>query len=416
MSLGCINSGRPCNNQIRSSDREFFAAIRLLNNSRTAQMKTVLVFGNDHTNSVGVIQSLGLAGFRSVGLIFGSKTGFVASSKYVDKVISAKDPQTCVDKLLLEKPIGDGKTPIIACSDAAALALERNKDRLEDDYIFEYSTHFSLAYLSMKENQVRMAQDAGFNVPKTWNLKDTKEIPTDVCYPCIIKPLVSSEGAKSDIRVCRSREEVEKNLNSLTYTKNVLLQQYIERDYEISILGCGLSSGDCLVPAVENKLTLYPKFVGLECLVNMQPLEDTIIIDNLKKLIQMIGYVGLFSVEMMHCKDDNQFYFTEINLRNDGAEAFITKYGVNLALNHIEDLKGLPLTEQTDSHPGYYIWDMHHFLSMIHRDISPIAWYKEIKQSISFLMYFKEDKKPFYLQYKNWLLQKLHLKKNEKYT
>lgn len=70
------------------------------------------------------------------------------------------------------------------------------------------------------------------------------------------------------------REELEKNLNSLDYTKKVLLQQYIKRDYEISILGCGLSSGICLIPAIENKLTLYPKHVGLECLANMQSLED----------------------------------------------------------------------------------------------------------------------------------------------
>lgn len=379
-------------------------------------MNSVIVFGNDHTNNVGVIQSLGLAGIRSVGLLFGTKTGFVTNSRYVDKVITAKDPQGCIEKLLLEKPKGEKKTPIIACSDAAALTLERNKDKLKQNYVFEYSSNYSLAYLSVKENQVRMARKAGFNVPKTWNLKDTRIIPEDVCYPCLIKPLVSCEGAKSDIRVCRTREELEKNLNSLSHTKNVLLQQYIERDYEISILGCGLTSGECLAPAVENKLTLYPKYVGLECLVNMQPLDDEEIKESLKKLIKTIGYVGLFSVEMMHCKDDDKFYFTEINLRNDGAEAFLTKYGANLPLNHVEDLLGLRFTEQGEFHPGYYIWDMHHFLSLIHREISPVIWLREIRKSKGFLMYFKEDKRPFYKQYKNWILQKIRIKTNESYT
>ena len=379
-------------------------------------MKKVIVFGNDHTNNVGVIQSLGLAGIRSIGLLFGIKTDFVVCSKFTDKIITAKDPQTCVEKLLMEEIDDNEKTPIIPCSDTAALALEHNKERLKEHYVFEYSTNCSLNYLSMKEHQVRLAQEAGFNVPQSWNLNDTKTIPDDVCYPCLIKPLISSQGAKDDIRVCKTREELEKNLNTLKHTKKVLLQQYIERDYEISILGCGLSFGKCLVPAVENKLTLYPKYVGLECLVNMQPLEDVGIKSSIEKLVKSIGYVGLFSVEMMHCKDDGKYYFTEINLRNDGAEAFLTKYGANLPLNHVQDLLGYPLTEQKEYHPGFYIWDMHHFLSMMHRDISFFTWLKEIKMSQGFMVYFKEDRGPFFKQYKNWILQKLRIRKNESYT
>lgn len=62
--------------------------------------KVVIVFGNDHTNSVGVIQSLGKVGYRSIGLVYGFKNDFVKNSKYVDCVISAKDAQDCVDKLI----------------------------------------------------------------------------------------------------------------------------------------------------------------------------------------------------------------------------------------------------------------------------------------------------------------------------
>ena len=275
-------------------------------------MKKVIVFGNDHTNSVGVIQSLGKAGYRSIGLVYGFKNDFVKSSKYVERVISAKDAQACIDKLVEANFNTQERMPIIATCDMAALTLERNKERLKDRFLFEHAINYTLDYLAKKENQVRMAIDAGFNVPKSWNLNDTKQIPDDVTYPCLIKPLVSCEGAKSDIRVCCSREELEKNLNSLDYTKKVLLQQYIKRDYEISILGCGLSSGICLIPAIENKLTLYPKHVGLECLANMQSLEDGPIKKSIENLVSAAGYVGLFSVEMMHCKDDDKFYFTEM--------------------------------------------------------------------------------------------------------
>lgn len=378
-------------------------------------MKIIIVFGNDHTNSVGIIQSLGRVGYQAIGLLFGDKTGYVKASKYTKGIISGSDPQTCVDNLLEYDFESKNKIPIIACCDIAALILEKNADRLKNQFVFEYATNYPLEYLAKKENQVRMATEAGFNVPKSWNLNDTKEIPLDLTFPCLIKPLVSCEGTKSDIRVCHTKDELVKNLNTLKVTKQVLLQQYIDRDYEISILGCGLSNGECLIPAVENKLTLYPKYVGLECLANMQKLTDKDIIKSITNLVKAAGYVGLFSVEMMHCKTDGKFYFTEINLRNDGAESFVTKYGANLPLNHIEDLFGEALTVQTEERPGYYIWDMHHLKSFLCRDISIFTWIKEIRMSNGFLMYFKEDKKPFFRQYIYMLEKAIRRKRTIKY-
>lgn len=378
-------------------------------------MNKVIILGNDHTNSLGLVQTLGKSGFQVYAFVWGAKTDFVSSSKYATKVLGAPSIQGCIDLMLQEFVDSDKIIPIIACCDSAALALEKNKESLADKFIFEHSNLYPLEFLFKKENQVRLAKESGFYVPKTWNLSDSSIIPEDVVFPCLIKPLVSCEGAKTDIHVCRNEDELRSNLSNLKYTTKVLLQQYIERDFEISILGCGLKNGECLIPAVENKLTLYPKYVGLECLANMQPLADVQIIRSIQKLIKAIGYVGVFSVEMMHCKHDDKFYFTEINLRNDGANSFVYKYGVNLPLNHIEDLLDKPLTSFAEYHPGYYIWDMHHFLSLVHREISLKDWFSELRMSQGFLTYFPDDKKPFFKQYTNWILSKLHLRKNEQY-
>lgn len=183
----------------------------------------------------------------------------------------------------------------------------------------------------------------------------------------------------------------------------------------MSILGCGTSDGQCIIPAIENKLTLYPKYVGLECLAEIVKLENEEIIAGISKLVNAIGYVGVFSVEMMHCKADGKYYFTEINLRNDGAQSFINKYGVNLPLLHVEDLLGTQIAMPTDFHPGYYIWDMHHFKSLLCRDLSIKQWYKELRESKGFLMYYKEDKKPFFRQYIYLVEKALRHKKTTKY-
>jgi predicted ATP-grasp superfamily ATP-dependent carboligase len=378
-------------------------------------MDKVVILGNDHTNSLGLTQTLGKSGYQVYAFLWGSKTGIVSSSKYASKVIGTRTIQDCIDLILQEFATENILIPIIACCDSAALALENNKERLAGKFVFEYSTIFPFEYLFKKENQVRLAIESEFNVPKTWNLSDSKQVPDDVIFPCLIKPLVSCEGAKSDIHVCRNMKELKHNLNSLKYTTQVLLQQYIERDYEISILGCALKNGDCIIPAVENKLTIFPKNVGLECVANMQFLDNKQIISCIQNIIKSTGYVGVFSVEMMHCRLDDKFYFTEINLRNDGANTFVYKYGVNLPLNHIEDLLGKPLTTFSDFHPGYYIWDMHHFLSLLHRETSIKDWFLELRKSQGFITYFAEDKKPFFKQYSNWILSKLHIKKNEQY-
>ena len=379
-------------------------------------MKTIIVLGNDHTNTLGVIQALGRdIEAKIVACCWGNKTGLVQSSKYCNSLISASDADNCV-KLIIDRYSSlPSRTPIIATCDKAAITLNRFKELLQENFVFEHATNYDFEELFKKDIQVTLALKCGFNVPKSFILDETKETPENIIFPCLIKPLESYKGAKIDIRICHSKEELEKNINTLLYTKKVLLQQYIERDYEISILGCGLKNGEVIIPCVENKLTLYPRNVGLECLSNMQPLSDESIINCIKKLIREIGYVGLFSVEMMHCKLDNKFYFTEINLRNDGANGFVYKFGVNLPLNHIEDLLGMPLSTQREYSPGYYIWEMHHTQSLLHREISIIQWVKELSLSKGFLTYFKEDKKPFYKQYRNWLLSKLKLRKSEKY-
>ena len=256
---------------------------------------------------------------------------------------------------------------------------------------------------------MKLAKESGFNVPSTWLLVSVDELPKDIVYPCLIKPLVSSQGAKSDIRICNTEEELRDNFRNLDYTKRVLLQQYIERDYEISILGCGTKTGDVIIPCVENKLTLYPKNVGLECLANMQPLEDKDIINPIRSLIKSFGYVGVFSIEMMHCRLDGKFYFTEANLRNDGANSFVYKYGVNLPFVHVCDLQEKTLPEYNETHPGFYIWEMHHLSSLLHRDICFWQWLKEIKKSKGFLTYFCDDRIPFYWQFISPILRKLHL-------
>lgn len=375
-----------------------------------------VVLGNDHTNSVGVIQTLGLAGYDVYAFVWGRNNGFVKSCHFTKGIVSGKNAEVCVLKLKESFPQEKGPIPVIACCDSAALSLELHKDELKNKFAFEYvKGKFSLSELSEKTLQVELASNAGFRVPRSCVMTDLETLPTDVNYPCLIKPLVSCLGAKSDIRICKNEVELLNNLASLRFTKKILLQQYIERDYEISVLGCGLSNGGCIIPCVEYKLTLYPKKVGLECTAIIQPLNDKTIIEPITRLIEAIGYVGVFSVEMMHSKEDDNFYFTEINLRNDGANSFIRKAGVDLINCHVSDLLGKNISYNNPSQLGYYIWEMHHFQSLLSKDISVRQWLSDIRKSKGFLLSCNNDMKPFYKQFTNLFKQRLGLLKYEDY-
>ena len=381
-------------------------------------MSRIIVFGNDHTNTVGVIQSVARGGFEVDALLFGDITGFVKSSKFVRNIYASLDAESCVLKLLTIEVSSGFVAPVLPCCDSAALALDKYRNELnEKGYVIGGSSkNPSLAPFFEKDIQVKLAKKSGLYVPKSTIVDDESDLTRNVIYPCIIKPLVSCQGSKSQIRICRDKTELLNQYRSITNRPQIILQQYIERDYEISVLGCGLQNGTCVIPAVEDKLTLYPKYVGLECLARINPLEDKQIIEGISNLIKSIGYVGLFSVEMMHCKDDGKFYFTEINLRNDGAQSFIFQYGVNLPLIHVNDLLGLPTPNPENLRPGYYIWDMHHLKSLLARDISLFRWIKEINNSNGFLMYDNEDKRPFFRQYLYMISKALKRKKVQKYS
>lgn len=305
-------------------------------------MNKIVILGNDHTNTLGLIQSLGGFDYDIYAAIWGLKTGIVKSSKYLKGLITGRSPENCIRAIYSCFKNEPEKTIILCACDSAALELERNKDLLQDNFLFEYTYgRYSISQLQEKSLQVKLALEAGFNVPISIEISDPEQIPLNSSFkgPYIYKALKSVEGDKGDLTICEDWIKLRRKAKiTLAKTPRILVQQYINRDYEISILGCSLKNGECIIPAIEHKLSLFPKNVGLECLAYVDELNDSTIIKPITQLLSNIGYIGLFSVEMMHCKSDNKYYFTEINLRNDGANSFIRKYGVNLPLIHITDL------------------------------------------------------------------------------
>ena len=86
----------------------------------------VIVLGNDHTNTIGVVQCLGKEGFYVIAVLWGEKTELIKSSNYTKKILSAHTPQECIN-LILSECVEEKKIPIIPCCDTASSYLINNK-------------------------------------------------------------------------------------------------------------------------------------------------------------------------------------------------------------------------------------------------------------------------------------------------
>ena len=135
-------------------------------------MNKVIVLGNDHTNTLGIIQALRNWGGVKIAFLFGQKTGIVKSSKYTGAIHVGSSPQDCIDKMITLYSDSKEIIPVIASCDSAALVLEENTERLRNTFVFEYATQYTLQELFVKEQQVKLAGEAGFNVPKSFLLKE----------------------------------------------------------------------------------------------------------------------------------------------------------------------------------------------------------------------------------------------------
>lgn len=371
----------------------------------------VFILGNDHTNTVGVVQSFGEVGIRPICCLWGHITGIVKASKYTDSIISAKSSEECVKKIVDTYSNTGGI--IIPCSDEATYQLYKNKSLLQNNnYCFEQlgNSLYNIEWLLQKSNQVSLAKECGFRVPFSIEIEKLEDIPQTMVFPCLIKPLISMEGGKAWTKICYNSEELHDICaKALGNISKILLQQYIEKDFDYVVLGCGLKDGSCVLPGLIKKHKLFPMRTGLETVVTIDGLDNHEIESSIRTYISKLGLVGLFSIEFVHTPQ-GEFYFVEINPRNDGVNQVVLKSGVNLPYIHYCDMKGTPFSV-TNIKKTQMIWEMHHFMSFVRRDTSLKEWLSDILHSDCWMVFSKKDKKPFFMQFYRLFGEKIGLLK-----
>lgn len=291
-------------------------------------MRNIVVVGCNHVNTLGLVRSLGRAGLCCDVILEACDLEFcvLRFSKYIDNFYMQAPAGNLVDFLIENYGDDPEKCVLLCASDNFAATIDRQFNRIRDRFVAFNGNALQGRICAFQDKSATfpIAKQCGLTTIKTWRVANLRNIPNDVVYPCIVKGNNSLRSHKGDMAICHDEKDLRAHL---TAGSDILVQEYVEKEYEVDINGISINHGkDILIPGAVRKiretLDRQSDYIVLE------KIPEGLDVDAIKRFVEAIGYEGLFSVEFM--KRGSEFYFLEINLRNDGVNYLYTLGGVNM--------------------------------------------------------------------------------------
>lgn len=364
-----------------------------------------IIIGDSFNNTLGLIRSIGEAQIHQTLILVGKNDPlFVGKSKYLRKedVYRVDTLSECMP--LLNSLAEPSKRQIILCTnDNAATFVDENEEKLHQQFITPMNGK-TIGKLMNKAEQCELAERCGLKVPKSFIHDIRNEFPENsLKYPLLLKPLYSVQGEKSDIHICKSSEEVNMCLTVNSHCQQFIVQEFIQKEYEINLLGVSTEHG-VLIPGGVKKIRHYPT-VYSPCSYGLYQSTKQLGIDteSAKAFITQTGYKGLFSIELLHKGCEN--YFMEINFRNDGLAYAATAAGINLPAIYIQN-KTLPINIQVKD---TYMMDLSiDYCHVKDGTISFGKWLRDFLRTGCMLNFNSRDVAPTLHYYLSKLQKKVH--------
>lgn len=356
----------------------------------------VIVVGGNHHNTLGVIRSLGREGvYPFVILTNGNTNSFVLKSKYIQKWWTVNGSNEALNLILNEFASEKEKCVLIACHDVISSVFDLNRaELLPHFYVPGSKEQGRLTTLMNKKKMSELADQMGFLVPKTMvcNATTISQLDNNF-FPCITKPIDSKSGSKNEIVNCNSKDDLIAFFAN--HNKSYIVQHFIEKKFEFQLIGCSLAEGkEIIIPGVS--VILRQTKSSNTGFLHYTNLDDTYnhTISATKAFIKEIGYSGLFSVEFLRDKNDNDF-FMEMNYRNDGNTISVANAGVNLP--YIWYLYCVGADYKREIKPIHEEFVMPEFTELtLYKQglITRCTWKKDMKMATSYMDYADDDLAP----------------------
>lgn len=356
-------------------------------------MNNVIIIGDTTHNTLSAVRSLGVARIPFILILKGNDEACnVAKSKYVrrNRLFRINGIDEC--KHLLES-LSDG---IIICTfDEAAEWIDRHEPELSKKFVTPCRGK-QIGTLFNKAEQCKLAEDCGLTVPKSRLYRRGEDIAKiDIPYPIILKPLQSTQGEKSDIHIANNSVEFAGALANQSECSEFILQEFIDKEYELNCLSCHTDKEIIIAGAIQKKRH-YPLITGACSFGHFQPV-DQFGIDTtaLKRFLERSNYHGPFSAEFLHTKNGKN-YFMEVNFRNDGLAQTATDAGANLHALYVDSQRNY---DARKVHPIYMMNYSIDYLHVKEGRTSRLTWWRDFLRTRCFINFSFRDPMPVLTYY-----------------
>ncbi len=347
------------------------------------------------------MRSFGEAGIRQILLLICQEdVCCVKDSKYLkqNNCYLLSDLNSCMS-VLREIAIEETKQILITTFDSAAEWVDEREDILSEWFRTPCRGH-QIGKLFNKDEQCNLARKCGFNVPLSiiYNRYDDLNFKL-LTFPLITKPLYSSKGSKGDIHICYTQEDLNSSLEAESQCESFIIQEYIEKEYEIDAIGVSIDEGIIMGGGVL-KHRHWPKGIGAGAYGFFDKIDAfNIDLEPIQLFIKESNYHGPFSIELIHTKDGRNF-FMEVNFRNEGLAYASTCAGANLHALYIDSNKFIDWAKFRKTYLMNYSID---FLYVKEKELSIWKWVRDLIRTRCFINICFSDLGPAFAYYKNKL-------------
>lgn len=248
------------------------------------------------------------------------------------------------------------KILVISSNETYTNFLNKNRDKLDKQFIFNYNNEELINSLIMKDIFYKTYENSVLEFAKTYFYDCSKytEFKEDLLYPVIIKPadVISYnhndfEGKKKIYKLNTEEEvnEVIKKIIDSGYKNNLIIQEYIPGDDSYlfdSVVYSGKDKKVKLVSFAQIGLQEHSKnMIGnAAVLINgySQFGGEKEMINTIKTFMESIEYEGFAEFDLKYDYRDRKYKVLEINARQGRSSYYITKAGYNLVKVMVDDL------------------------------------------------------------------------------
>jgi D-aspartate ligase len=208
--------------------------------------------------------------------------------------------------------------------------------------------------------------------PRSWPLEqstDLDRVPADVFVRGFLKPRNSQAFfARYGVKGfwVASRDEARRKLNEVQAAGlAVQLQEYVPGPPTAHVFVDGFAASGGIIRAflVRRRLRMYPTDFGNSTLmITIRPEEAVEAVASVERLVQVLRFRGVFSVELKQSEHDGRYYALEMNARPWWYVDYAARAGVDVIWMSWLDAQGRPVPQVRSYQIGrrcvypYYDW------------------------------------------------------------